>query len=117
MNTLHSAQTAPIPAATYIAGNPTACILVVDDALSNMQIFGSVVGKLGHEIIPASDGPSALKRLVLRPADLILLDLLMPGMDGYEVCRHLRENPSWRDIPVIFLSAADDKDFIVRALE
>ncbi|HXJ61711.1 MAG TPA: hybrid sensor histidine kinase/response regulator [Verrucomicrobiae bacterium] len=117
MNTLHSAQTAPTPAATYIAGNSTACILVVDDQLSNIQIVGSVLGKLGHEIIPACDGPSALKRLALRPPDLILLDLLMPGMDGYEVCRHLRENPTWRDIPVIFLSAADDKDFIVRALE
>ena len=48
--------------------------------------------------------------------DLILLDLLMPGMDGFEVCRQLKANPEWKDIPVIFLSAADDKDLIVRAL-
>jgi two-component system sensor histidine kinase/response regulator len=48
---------------------------------------------------------------------LILLDVLMPEMDGYEVCRRLLENPEWKNIPVIFLSAADDKDFIVRALE
>jgi two-component system sensor histidine kinase/response regulator len=58
-----------------------------------------------------------LKRLALRPPDLILLDLLMPGMDGCEVCRQIKANPDWKDIPVIFLSAADNKDFIVRALE
>ena len=92
-------------------------ILVVDDQPANIQVVGAALGRLGHEIIPASDGPTALRRLALRPPDLILLDLLMPEMDGYEVCRRLRENADWKDIPVIFLSAADDKDFIVRALE
>jgi two-component system, sensor histidine kinase and response regulator len=58
-----------------------------------------------------------LKRAALRTPDLILLDLLMPGMDGCEVCRQLQENPDRKDIPVIFLSAADDKDLIVRALD
>src|SRR6185436_17616312 len=56
-------------------------------------------------------------RLTIRLPDLILLDVLMPGMDGLEVCRKIRENPAWNDIPIIFLSAADDKDLIVRALE
>jgi two-component system, sensor histidine kinase and response regulator len=92
-------------------------ILVVDDQPANIQLVGTVLGSLGYEIIPASDGPTALKRLALRTPDLILLDLLMPEMDGCEVCRRVRENPEWVDIPVIFLSAADDKDFIVRALE
>ena len=58
-----------------------------------------------------------MKRVALRLPDLILLDLLMPGMDGCEVCRQLKSNPDWKDIPVIFLSAADDKDLIVRALD
>ncbi len=92
-------------------------ILVVDDQPANIQVVGAALGKLGHEIIPASDGPTALRRLALRLPDLILLDLLMPEMDGCEVCRRIRMNPAWKDIPVIFLSAADDKDFIVRALE
>jgi two-component system sensor histidine kinase/response regulator len=91
-------------------------ILVVDDQPANLQMVGSTLGSLGHEIIPATDGTTALKRLALRKPDLILLDLLMPGMDGCEVCRRLKENPEWADIPVIFLSAADDKDLIVRAL-
>ncbi len=92
-------------------------ILVADDQQTNIQVVGGVLGKLGHEIIPASDGPTALKRLALRPPDLILLDMLMPEMDGCEVCRRVRENPEWNDIPVIFLSAADNKELIVRALE
>lgn len=107
----------PAPARAFGAGGGPARILVVDDQPANIQVVGSVLGNLGHEIIPASDGPTAFKRLALRLPDLILLDLLMPEMDGCEVCRRLQESPGWKDIPVIFLSAADDKDFIVRALE
>jgi two-component system sensor histidine kinase/response regulator len=94
----------------------SACILVVDDQPANVRIVGSVLGNFGHEIIPASDGATALKRLAVRLPDLILLDVLMPGMDGHEVCRQVKATPAWKDIPVIFLSAADDKDLIVRAL-
>jgi two-component system sensor histidine kinase/response regulator len=106
-----------IPSASPALDTQPATILVVDDQPMNLQIVGSVVGKMGHEIVPAEDGPTALKRLALRPADLILLDLLMPGMDGCEVCRQIKANPAWQHIPVIFLSAADDKDLIVRALD
>jgi len=106
---------APVPALPNEIGS--ARILVVDDQPANIQIVGAVLGNLGCEIIPASDGATALKRVALRMPDLILLDLLMPGMSGCEVCLQLKENPDWRDIPVIFLSAADDKDLIVRALD
>ena len=75
-----------------------------------------MLGSLGHEIVPASDGVIALKRIAMRVPDLILLDLLMPGMDGFEVCRRIKANPDWQEIPIIFLSAADDKELIVRAL-
>jgi len=99
------------------ADRRSARILVVDDQPANIQILGNILGKLGYEIVPASDGPTALRRLAVRRPDLILMDLLMPGMDGCEVCRQLQAHPEWRDIPVIFLSAADDKDLVVRALE
>jgi two-component system, sensor histidine kinase and response regulator len=107
-------------AAALIPASPNemqARILVVDDQPANIQMVGAVLGKLGCEIIPASDGATALKRVALRMPDLILLDLLMPGMNGYEVCLQLKLNPKWKEIPVIFLSAADDKDMIVRALD
>ncbi len=92
-------------------------ILVVDDRPENVRVLSSTLGELGYEIIPAPDGPTALKRLQLRPPDLVLLDLLMPGMDGCEVCRRIREMPEHADIPVIFLSAADEKGMIVKALD
>src|SRR5271155_6041575 len=73
----------------------SARVLVVDDQPANIQIVGAVLGKLGHEIIPASDGVTALKRVALRMPDLILLDLLMPEMDGCEICHRLKANPDW----------------------
>ena len=104
MNSAYANGTAP-PADPF----QPARILVVDDQPANIQIVGAVLGKLGHEIIPATDGPTALKRVSLHLPDLILLDLLMPGMGGCTVCEQLKAEPAWRDIPVIFLSAADDR--------
>lgn len=96
---------------------PAARILVVDDQETNLRVLGDMMGHLGFDIVPALDGEQALRRLGSRPVDLILLDLLMPGLDGFEVCRRIRANVAWTDIPIIFLSAADDKSLIVRALE
>jgi two-component system sensor histidine kinase/response regulator len=93
------------------------CLLVVDDQESNIQVIGAALGRLGFEILPAAGGEQAFRRLAVRRPDLILLDLLMPDMDGFEVCRRIRENKDWAEIPIIFLSSADDKGLIVRALE
>jgi two-component system sensor histidine kinase/response regulator len=95
----------------------TGCLLVVDDQESNIQVVGAALGQLGFEILPAASGPEAFQRLAARRPDLILLDLLMPQMDGFEVCRRIREHPDWAEVPIIFLSSADDKGLIVRALE
>jgi len=95
----------------------TDCLLVIDDQEANIQVLGTMLGKLGFEILPATDGAQAIRRLNSRKPDLILLDLLMPGMDGFEICRQIQENPEWAEIPIIFLSASDDKNLIVRALE
>ena len=96
---------------------PSARILVVDDQETNLRVIGDMMGHLGFDIVPALDGEQALRRLNSRPVDLILLDVLMPGLDGFEVCRRILANVAWIDIPIIFLSAADDKTLIVRALE
>ncbi len=92
-------------------------VLIVDDQPTNLQVLGSILGQLGYDVVPAGDGPTALRRLALRPPDLVLLDVMMPGMDGFEVCRRIREQRALDDLPVIFLSAADEKSLIVRALE
>ena len=95
----------------------TGCLLVVDDKESNIQVVGASLGKLGFEILPATGGAQAFQRLAVRRPDLILLDLLMPELNGFEVCRKIGENPDWAEIPILFLSSADDKGLIVRALE
>ena len=93
--------------------NPAARILVVDDQETNLRVLGDMMSHLGFDIVPALDGEQALRRLASRPVDLILLDVLMPGLDGFEVCKRIRANVAWVDIPIIFLSAADDKSLIV----
>jgi two-component system, sensor histidine kinase and response regulator len=90
---------------------------VIDDQEANIQVLGSMLSKLGFEILPATNWTQALRRLNSRKPDLILLDLLMPEPNGFEICRQIQENPEWAEIPIIFVSASDDKNLIVRALE
>jgi len=92
-------------------------ILIVDDQEQNLKVVGTVLTMTGYEVMPASSGTQALKRLETHIPDLILLDVLMPEMDGLEVCRQIKNRPEWSEIPIIFLSAADDKSLIVQALE
>jgi len=96
--------------------NPSALVLVVDDEVRNIQVVGSLLLRHGHEVIASTSGADALDKLENVHPDLILLDVMMPGMTGFELCRKLRENPVTRDIPVLFLSAAADKNFVVEAL-
>lgn len=97
--------------------NPSALVLVVDDEPRNIQVVGSLLLKNGHEVIPALNGADALEKLESIHPDVILLDVMMPGMTGFELCRKLRETPATRDIPVLFLSAAADKNFVMEALD
>lgn len=93
-------------------------VLVVDDQAPNLQIVGDLLtGAMGYEVLVASNGEQALRRMEARIPDLILLDVIMPGLNGIETCERIKERPEWRDIPIIFLSASDDKSLIVRALE
>lgn len=94
-----------------------ALILVVDDEPKNIQVVGALLLKHGHEVIGANGGIEALEKLTVSKPDLILLDVMMPTMTGFELCRILRDDPETRPIPVIFLSAATDKSFVVEALE
>jgi two-component system sensor histidine kinase/response regulator len=92
-------------------------ILVVDDQETNLRVVGTVLTQAGFEVVAATSGAQALKRLEARMPDLVLLDLLMPEMDGIETCRRLKADSRFTDLPVIFLSAADDAQHVVQALE
>lgn len=92
-------------------------ILIVDDTPENLRVLGDMLDQQGYEVRIATSGPSALENATAAPPDLILLDILMPGMDGYEVCRRLKENEGLRRIPVIFISALAMPDQKSRAFQ
>lgn len=84
-----------------------ATILVVDDAVTNRQLLTAVLSLDGHQVQVASNGPHALEVIQTHLPDLILLDVMMPDMTGYEVCEQLKNNPATQHIPIIFISALD----------
>jgi two-component system, sensor histidine kinase and response regulator len=92
-------------------------ILIVDDQEENIRVVGSVLSLMEYDIIAATSAEQAFKRLRARTPDIILLDVMMPDTDGLTVCRQIKEQAQWAEIPIIFLSAADDKNVVVQALE
>jgi PAS domain S-box-containing protein len=92
-------------------------ILVVDDDTANLKFLVDLLTESGYRVWPASDGELALRSVQAQLPELILLDYNMPGMNGIEVCRHLKRDPETRDIPVIFLSDLEETDLKVKALE
>lgn len=98
--------------------HPThARLLVVDDLEVNRELLARRVRRLGHEAGFAADGHEALAQLARADWDLVLLDITMPGMDGYETLRRIRADAALREVPVIMVSAIDDTDSVVRCLE
>ena len=87
---------------------PQGDILIVDDIPENLQVLGGMLKEEGYAIRPAPGGRIALEAARRKKPDLVLLDICMPEMDGYEVCRLLKEDPLLRDVPVIFLSALSE---------
>ncbi|WP_017715722.1 adenylate/guanylate cyclase domain-containing protein [Kamptonema formosum] len=83
-------------------------ILVVDDMPANLRLLVNILRENGYKVRAVTDGNSSLEIAFAAPPDLILLDILMPYIDGYEVCQKLKANPQTRDIPVIFLSALSE---------
>ena len=94
---------------------PAPSVLIVDDTVDNLRLLAEVLGEQGYEVRPVTSGRQALQAVEQDPPDLILLDINMPEMDGYEVCRRLRLNERCRDLPVIFLTAMADTASKVRA--
>ena len=83
-------------------------ILIVDDTPSNIQVLSDLLKEYGFKVLVAKDGESCLQRLEKIRPDLILLDILMPGIDGFETCRRLKASPATKEIPVIFMTALAD---------
>ena len=91
-------------------------VLVVDDTQDNVKLLACELTDLGHEVVVAYSGAQALEAAQQQPLDCILLDIMMPEMDGFEVCRRLKADPTTKSIPVIMVSARDAVDDVVQGL-
>jgi serine phosphatase RsbU (regulator of sigma subunit) len=92
-------------------------ILVVDDTPSNIQSLAATLKPAGYQVLVATNGQQALDVMAKVRPDLILLDIMMPVMDGFEACAHIKANPDWHDIPVIFLTAKTETADLVKGFE
>lgn len=92
-------------------------ILVVDDNAQNLELLVEYLGGMDCQIDTAVDGVEALEKIETRQPDLILLDVMMPRMSGFECCRKIRSNPDTRDIPVIMVTALNELGDIERGVE
>ena len=95
----------------------SARILVVDDIEANVRLLQAKLEAEYYEVIPARDGPEALRLAVETRPDIALLDVMMPGMDGFEVCRRLRGDPATRHIPIVMVTALDGRRDRLTGLE
>ncbi len=95
----------------------TARILVVDDLAPNVRVLEAKLSAEYFEVVSASDGPEGIRKAEVEVPDLIILDVMMPGMDGFETCRRLRENPRTQHIPIVMLTALTEVQDRVRGLE
>ena len=92
-------------------------ILIVDDVPLNLKLLGNILKEAGYDVAFAKSGEDALQRVKQTAFDLILLDIMMPGLTGFEVCEQLKAAPDTEKIPVIFLSAMNDALDVVQGLE
>ncbi len=92
-------------------------LLLVDDSPDSRDVLGALLCALGHEVATANGGEEALVKVVVEAYDLIILDIMMPGMDGYEVLSRLKQNPATRHVPVLVLSGYTEMDSVVRCVQ
>jgi sigma-B regulation protein RsbU (phosphoserine phosphatase) len=110
----HQADIPKVPTPSVPSGSMPS-ILIVDDTPANLRLLSQMLAEQGYHVRPVPDGPLALAAVRAEAPDLILLDIRMPGMDGYQVCERLKADPRTRDIPIIFISALDATQDKVRA--
>src|SRR3981189_2523742 len=92
-------------------------ILVVDDTPGNIQTVAAILKEKGYKLSAATNGEQALDVLARIRPDLILLDVMMPDLDGFETCRRIKNNEAWRDLPIIFLTTKAETIDIVNGFE
>lgn len=107
---MHGTDFEPQPPAGAILDSAlVGTVLVVDDEEANRDLLRDPLEARGYRVLEAANGQQALERITAEPPDVILLDLMMPGLDGFEVCRILKSNPQWAIIPVLMVTALSER--------
>lgn len=104
-------------AKTKVDQKKTPVVLVVDDNLQNLELLQAYLEDTDCKTLPARDGAEALKIIAENPPDLILLDVMMPKMSGFEVCKRIKNDPKTTDIPVIMVTALNEFGDIERGID
>ncbi len=93
---------------------PKSVVMIVDDTPDNLALLSDTLSESGYRVLVATDGSSALEQIAYLKPDIILLDVMMPGMDGYETCNRLKSDPNTAAIPVLFMTALSELDDLLR---
>jgi len=117
VNSAHSGDNTEAVTDTRVIQSEPGFILAVDDLQENRELVARNLTRIGHFVITAASGEEALLALDQSDVDVVLLDLLMPGMDGREVLRRIKDHPEWRATPVIVISGSQDMDGIIECIE
>ena len=96
---------------------PRPKILCVDDEPANLRLLDAILAPCGYEVVKAADGKEALEVIGEQKVDMVLLDVILPGINGFEVCRKIKENESWRMIPVVLITGLRSKEDRIRGIE
>ncbi|HXU79407.1 MAG TPA: response regulator, partial [Methylomirabilota bacterium] len=91
------------------AGRPRGTVLIIDDEIQNRALLRDPLEARGFQVAEAVNGAEALEHIAHSPPDVILLDLMMPGMNGYEVCQRLKRDPATAPIPILMVTALSDR--------
>ncbi|NRH41118.1 response regulator [Pseudomonas sp. MS15a(2019)] len=97
------------------AALPPSVVLIVDDTPDNLALLSDALDASGYMVLVALDGASALERMQRRRPDVVLLDAMMPGLDGFETCRRIKAQAELADIPVLFMTALTETEHVVEA--
>ncbi|MEQ8803351.1 MAG: response regulator, partial [Haliea sp.] len=117
VHTAHNGAANPPPPARRTMAAEPGFILAVDDLQENRELVARYLSRSGHLVVTAASGAEALQALATTDVDVVLLDLMMPDMDGREVLRRIKEHPEWRATPVIVISGSQDMDGIIACIE
>jgi len=88
-------------------------VLIVDDLPDNLALLSDALEQVGHMVLVALDGTTALERMNRLKPDIVLLDAMMPGIDGFETCRRIKANAEFEDVPVVFMTALTESEHVV----